>query len=330
MIRDKLLESKYIIYQLETMAIDLLTGMRVFAAIVDSGSFARAADSLDLSRGMATRHVAQLESRLGVRLLNRTTRRLSLTEAGGDFYQRATQILALVEEAENAATSSAAVPRGTLRVATSIGFGVWHLDRAVARYLQRHPGVGVEISLSERMVDLVEEGFDVAVRVAAQIDPGHVARRLSRVRTLACASPGYLAKHGVPGSPEDLSEHNCLTYAHRNWQDEWRFRRAGVERRVRISGNLRGNNGNMVVNAAVDGLGVVLEPDFLVYEALRAGQLVRILPDWETDQLFVFAVYPNRKFLPPKVRTFIDFLVEHFEPVPYWDVTEARAARRQR
>mgnify|MGYP001578309055 FL=1 len=292
--------------------------MRVFTAVVEAGSFARAADALDLSRGMATRHVAKLEARLGVRLLNRTTRKLSLTEAGSDYYQRATQILALVDEAESSMTSSAATPRGTLRVATSAGFGVGHLDRAIGRYLQRYPEVTVDVALAERNVDLVEEGFDLAVRVAAQGDPGYVARRLSRVRTVPCASPAYLERRGTPQAPEDLIAHNCLTYMHRNWKDEWRFSRGGVERKVRIAGNLRGNNGSMMVNAAIDGLGVIVEPDFLVGEALRQRRLVRILPDWESTELSLYAVYPNRKFLPPKVKSFVDFLVEYFEPVPYW------------
>lgn len=292
--------------------------MRVFTAVVEAGGFARAADALDLSRGMATRHVAKLEARLGVRLLNRTTRKLSLTEAGSDYYQRATQILALVDEAESSMTSSVATRRGTLRVATSAGFGVGHLDRAIGRYLQRYPEVTVDVALAERNVDLVEEGFDLAVRVAAQGDPGYVARRLSRVRTVPCASPAYLERRGTPQAPEDLIAHNCLTYMHRNWKDEWRFSRGGVERKVRIAGNLRGNNGSMMVKPAIDGLGVIVEPDFLVGEALRQRRLVLILPDWESTELSLYAVYTNRKFLPPKVRSFVDFLVEYFEPVPYW------------
>ena len=302
------------------MAIDIVAGMRVFTAVVDAGSFAGAADKLDLSRGMATRYVAQLEAHLGVRLLNRTTRKLSLTEAGSDYHQRATQILAMVEEAEMSAAQEALVPRGTLRMTTSVGFGVPHLGGAITEYLRRYPGVEVELTLNERAVDLVEEGFDLSVRIAARIDPGLVARRLTGARTVACASPGYLKKRGMPESPEQLIGHNCMTYVHSNWQNEWRFRRNRVERRVRISGNLRGNNGNILVNAAIEGLGVILEPDFLVFEALRQKRLVRILSDWETDELSVFAVYPNRKYLPPKVRSFIDFLADRFAPEPYWNL----------
>ena len=301
------------------MTIDIVTGMRVFTAVVDAGSFAGAADKLDLSRGMATRYVAQLEAHLGVRLLNRTTRKLSLTEAGSDYCQRATQVLAMVEEAETSVAQEASVPRGTLRVTSSQAFGVRHLGWAITEYLQRYPGIQVDVTLNDRVVDLVEEGFDLAIRVATRIDPGLVARKLTRARVVACASPGYLKKHGAPKSPEELAGHNCLAYAYSSLQNEWHFRRKGVVRKVRVSGNLRGNNGDILSTAAIEGLGVILHPTFLVYEALRERKLVRILPDWEIDDLTVFAVYPNRKFLPPKVRSFIDFLAARFAPEPYWD-----------
>jgi len=301
------------------MATDVLAGMRVFTTVVDSGSFALAAEKLDLSRGMTSRYVAQVEAHLGVRLLNRTTRRLSLTEAGNDYYQRATQVLAMVEEAERAATQEAAEPRGTLRIATSVTFGARHLGEAISAYLRRYSKVRVDMALNDRIVDLVEEGFDLAVRIARRIDPGLVARPITRARMVACASPGYLKKHGTPRAPSDLAQHNCLTYAYAGPQNEWRFTRKGRESTVRVAGNLQGNNGDFLGSAAAEGLGVVLQPTFLAYEALRAKTLVRILKDWQPDELTVYAVYPTRQFLPPKVRSFIDFLVEHFGPEPYWD-----------
>jgi DNA-binding transcriptional LysR family regulator len=302
------------------MGIDIVTGMRVFTTVVDIGSFAGAADKLDLSRGMATRYVAQLETHLGVRLLNRSTRKLSLTEAGSDYYQRATQVLAMVEEAENSVAQNASTPRGILRVTSSVAFGVHHLGWAITEYLQTYPDVQVEVTLNDRAVDLIEEGFDLAIRVAREIDPGLIARKLTYACMVACASPGYLKQHGIPKSPEDLTSHNCLSYTYWSQGNEWRFRRKGVERKVRVSGNLRGNNGHILIEAAIDGLGVILQPTFLAYEALREGKLVRILADWETDNLTVFAVYPNRQFLPPKVRSFIDFLTERLGPEPYWDI----------
>jgi len=301
------------------MSIDIVASMRVFVAVVEADSFAGAADRLDLSRGMATRYVAQLERHLGVRLLNRTTRRLSLTAAGSEYFQRAAQILAMVEEAETSAAQESASPRGTLRITAAAALGTRHLYRVLADYLQRHPSVTVELVTSERTVDLIEEGFDLAVRVSKQIAPGLVARRLAAVRMAACAAPGYLKKHGTPKSPEDLSTHNCLLYSLARHRSEWRFTRTGVQRTVRVSGNLQSNNGDVLMNAAVAGLGVVYEPTFVAYEALRDKRLVRIFRDWEGDEFSMFAVYPSRKFLPPKVRTFVDFLAERFGPEPYWD-----------
>jgi len=301
------------------MSIDVVACMRVFTAVVDAGSFTGAADKLDLSRGMATRYVAQLEEHLGVRLLNRTTRRVSLTEAGNDYNERATQVLIMIAEAESSVAQGISVPRGILRVSSSNAFGARHLGLAITEYLQQNPGVQVDVTLNDRVVDLIEEGFDLAIRVAARIDPGLVARRLARARLLVCASPGYLEKYGLPRVPEDLVHHHCLTYAYVN-SNEWRFRRNGVERRVPVSGALRANSGDILRNAATEDLGVTLQPDFLIFEALRERKLVQILADWETDELGIFAVYPNRKFLPPKVRNFIDFLADRFGPKPYWDI----------
>lgn len=301
------------------MATDVLTGMRVFTAVVDAGSFARAADKLDLSRGMTSRYVAQIESHLGVRLLNRTTRRQSLTEAGQDYYQRATQVLALAEEAEQSAAQGSAEPRGTLRVNAPVAFGTRHLGPAIGAWLRRHPLVKADLTLNDRFVDLVEEGFDVAVRIARRIDPGLVARPITRARLLVCAAPAYLKERGTPKSPADLARHNCLTYAYGGHQGEWRFTRRGRDQVVKVSGNMHGNNGDILCSAAAEGLGVIVQPSFLVYELLREKKLARILEGWETDEATIHAVYPSRQFLTPKVRSFIDFLVERFGDRPYWD-----------
>jgi DNA-binding transcriptional LysR family regulator len=302
------------------MAIDFAAGMRVFTAVVEAESFTGAAEKLDLSRGMATRYVAQLEAHLGVRLLNRTTRSLSLTEAGSDFYQRATQIIHMIEDAESAVAQSAAIPRGTLRVTCPPIFGTCHLDRAIVEFVQRYPGVDVELLMSERLVDLVDEGIDLALRIAIkELASGLVARRITPVRIVACASPAYLKKRGMPKSPDELVSHNCLFYALVSFRNDWRFKRKGAEKIVRVSGNFRSNSGDVLMNAAIEGLGIIYEPTFMTYEALRQKRLVRVLPEWEADEYSLFALYPNRKFLPPKVRSFIDFLVERFGPEPYWD-----------
>jgi DNA-binding transcriptional LysR family regulator len=302
------------------MSIDLVVSMRVFTAVVEAGSFVGAAEKLGLSRGMATRYVAGLEEHLGVRLLHRTTRKLSLTEAGIDYNERATQVLSMIAEAESSVAQEASAPRGILKVSSSNAFGARHLGMAITAYLQQYPGVQVDVTLSDRVVDLVEEGFDVAIRVAPRIDQGLVARKLARVKLVVCASPDYLKSHGMPMVPEDLVKHQCLTYSYVNSPNEWRFRREGLEQKIMVSGNLWGNSGDILRSAAVEGLGITLQPDFMIYEALRERKLVRVLSDWDADELGVFAVYPNRKFLPPKVRSFIDFLVERLGPEPYWSI----------
>jgi len=293
--------------------------MRVFTSVADAGSFTKAAERLNLSRAMATRYVAQLEAHLGVRLLNRTTRRLSLTQAGNELQQRASQVLILVQEAERAAAQEASEPRGTLRINTSVIFGHHHLGEAIRSFLHRYPKMTVDVTLNDRVVDLLEEGYDLAVRIARKVDPGLVARPIARARTVVCASPAYLQQRGTPRTPADLVGHNCLTYTYTGLPNEWHFRRNGREQRVAVSGNLHANNGDILCDVAARGLGVILQPTFLVYQALRSGELMRILKTWQTDELNVYAVYPNRQFLAPKVRSFIDFLLEYFGPRPYWD-----------
>jgi DNA-binding transcriptional LysR family regulator len=302
------------------MAINLVAAMRVFTTVVTSGSFAAASDKLEMSRGMATRYVTQLEEHLGVRLLHRTTRKLSLTEAGEDYYQRAVQIISTIEDAELSVVQGAVNPKGILRITTASEFAYGHLDRAIAAYLQRFPGVEVDLMTSVRMVDLVDEGIDLAIRVANQLPPGLIMRRLAPVRLAVCASPAYCKAHGTPQSPEELIEHNCLFFSSSTYRNKWHFCRDGEEQTVQVKGNFHINNGNVLVNAAVEGMGIIYEPDFLVYEAIQQKRLVPILKDWEPDEFSLFAVYANRQFLPPKVRSFIDFLVEYFGDQPYFSL----------
>src|SRR5438876_1581714 len=293
-------------------AMDIVTGMRVFTAVVDAGSFASAAEKLALSRGMATRYVAQLEAHLGLRLLNRTTRKLSLTEAGADYHQRALQILGMVEEAESSAAQRSSVPRGTLRVATSISLGVLGMGQTMTEFLEKYPELKVDLVLNDRRVDLVEEGFDLAIRMGPQVDSGFVARKIADAPIFVCASASYLKRHSVPKFPRQLASHNCLTYSYSRQETDWPFTRDGVEKTVQVSGSLRANNGSVLVNAAIEGLGIIRQPHFFVSEALSRKQLVRVLPAWSAGEHAVYMVYPSRRFLPIKVRALIDFLVERF------------------
>src|SRR5688500_16702784 len=290
---------------------DRLAAMRVFTQVVDSGSFAKAADRLGLSTSAASRQVADLEAHLQTRLLNRTTRRVSVTESGRGFYERAVQLLADLEEAEREASRAAAGPRGTIRLTAAITLGVRHLAPLISAFLARHPGVAFDVSLSDRIVDLVEEGFDLAVRVGSVRTESLAARKLGETRLLVCASPDYLAAHGTPQVPEDLERRNCFTYEYVSPRDHWRVRDAsGRERAVRVKGNLHSNNGELHAEAAAGGIGIALEPDMILMPYVREGRLVPLLGEYLSPPLPIYAVYPSRKHLSAKVRVFIDFLVE--------------------
>lgn len=292
---------------------DRFAAMTVFSKVVELGSFARAAERLEMSTSAVSRHVAELESHLQARLLNRTTRRLSLTESGQAFYERCVQVLAELDEAEQAAAQVQQAPRGTLKLTCSISFGVRHVAPALAEFLALHPEMKFDVSLSDRVVDLVEEGFDLGIRIGSLGSANLIARKLGETRMLACASPAYLKAHDRPRVPADLAAHNCVTYAYVSDSDQWSFRdRAGVEHRVKVRGNVHANNGDLLAAAAVQGVGVVFEPEFIVGEALRAGTLVRVLEDYEAPLLGIHAVYASRKHLSAKVRAFVDFLAARF------------------
>jgi DNA-binding transcriptional LysR family regulator len=301
--------------------VDRYQALRVFSQVVESGSFSAAAAKLGLSTTAASRHVAELEAHLQTRLLNRTTRRVSLTESGRAFYERAVQLIADLEEAEQEASRAAVVPRGTIKLTSSVNFGVRHVAPAIAAFLAAHPGVRFDVALSDRIVDLVEEGFDLAVRIGAPGSDNVVARKLGETRLVACASPGYLEAHGAPQVPEDLARHNCFTYEYVAPRNLWRFRDAsGAERTARVSGRLHSNNGDLLAEAAAQGAGIVFEPAFIVGPDVRAGRLVPLLQEFVAPPMPIYAVYPSRKHLSAKVRLFVDFLVERFSQAQDWRV----------
>jgi DNA-binding transcriptional LysR family regulator len=298
---------------------DRFQALRVFTQVVESGSFSAAADKLGLSTTAASRHLADLETHLQARLLNRTTRRVSLTESGRAFYERAVQLIADLEEAEQEASRAAVVPRGTIRLTTALNFGVRHVAPAIAAFLAAHPGVRFDVSLSDRIVDLVEEGFDLGVRIGAPGSDNIVARSLGATRLVPCASPAYLAAHGAPRVPEELARHNCFTYEYVSPRNVWRFRdAAGAERSVRVGGSLHSNNGDLLAEAAAQGAGIVFEPAFIVGPDVRAGRLVPLLQEFVAPPMPIYAVYPSRKHLSAKVRVFVEFLVERFAGAQDW------------
>ena len=297
---------------------DRLRAIQVFVQVVESSSFVRAAERLGLSTTAVSRQVAELEKHLQSRLLQRTTRRISLTETGRTFYERGVQILAELEEAERDAAQEVSEPRGTIRLTTSVNFGTHQVTPAIASFLARHAQVKFDVSLSDRIVDIIEEGFDLAIRIGGTGAQNLVARKLGEARLVACASPDYIARHGAPAAPEDLARHNCLTYEYA-LRDAWTFRdAAGRERAVRVAGSLNSNNGDLNAAAAVQGVGIALEPDFIVDSELKSGKLVPVLESFEAPASPIYAVYPSRRFLPAKVRAVVDFLVERFAGAKGW------------
>ena len=302
---------------------DRFQALTAFARVVETGSFARAAERLGVSVSSVSRQVSDLEAHLSARLLNRTTRRISLTEAGQAFYERCVQLLADLEEAEGAMSAASIVPRGTLRLTSSATFGTRHLAPAIAAFAAQHAQMRFDVELSERVVDLVDEGFDLAVRVGATGSQNLVGRRIGATRLVCCAAPSYLARHGEPRKPEDLATHACLTYEYTPNRNVWHFRdRQGRERDVRIAGPVHANNGRFLEALAAEGVGIAREPDFIVGPDVGAGRLRPILRAFEPPPLPIYVVYPSRRHLSAKVRAFADFLVERFA-TPQWGLPPA-------
>ena len=293
--------------------------MAVFASVVEAHGFSAAARRLRLSKSAVSKRVARLEERLGARLLSRTTRRLGLTGEGAAFHQRALRILADIEEAEQAVSQLHAVPRGTLRVNAPMSFGTLHLAPAMPEFMARYPELGIDIAFNDRLVDLVEEGFDLAIRIAQLPDSTLIARRLAPLRLVVCAAPAYWRRAGVPARPEDLKDHNCLLYSYLLSDDAWPFTGPDGAFSVKVSGTFMANNGEALRAAAVAGTGVALLPTFIAGPDLRAGRLEAVLGEYEGTGASIFAVYPHTRHLSAKVRAFVDFLAGRFGPEPYWD-----------
>lgn len=305
---------------------DRFLAVRTFAKVVELGSFARAAERLGLSTSAVSRQVSELEAYLDARLLNRTTRRLSLTEAGQTFYEHSVQLLADLEDAEASVRVAAAQPKGTLRLTCGVSFGMRYLAPALAEFSQLHPHLLLDLDLSDRVVDLVEEGVDLAIRIGNIGSQGMVAKRLGWTQILCCAAPSYLARRNDPiRTPTDLLQHECLSYTNVGLPNTWQFepkdgRAPPVT--VRIPIRHRANNGQVLASLAVQGLGVVYEPDFIVAQEIRAGRLVPLLPDYRPPRSPIAAVYPSRRHLSAKVRSFVDFLAARFERQHEWSLDD--------
>jgi DNA-binding transcriptional LysR family regulator len=292
---------------------DRFEEMRVFAAVVDAGSFVGASESLDMSKAAVSRYVAELESRLAVRLLHRTTRKLSLTPEGEVFYGRCRELLGGVDEAEAEITARNGEASGLLRINVPFSFGLLHLAPLWVEFMALHPKVTLDVTLADRVVDLVEEGFDLAVRIARLPSSSLVSRQLTSTRLVLCASPTYLNARGRPNHPMELTGHDVLAYSLLATGDQWEF--TGPDDKVvsvKVAPRMRSNSGDTCRVAALRGQGIVLQPSFMVGADLLSGTLVEVMPAWRSIELGVYAVYPSRKYVSPKVRQMIDFLVHAF------------------
>ena len=283
--------------------------MRLFVQVMESGSFTAAADQLGLFKQYVSRRLMQLESRLGTRLLNRSTRRLDITPPGQSYYESAVRLLGEVEQVEQGIAGQNAEPRGKIRLSAPLSFAVAHLGCILPQFLQRYPQVTVEVDLSDRPVDLLGEGYDVVLRIGVLEDSSLIARRIASIPRVYCCSPAYQAAHGAPSTPEDLVHHECLPYGHGR-QVHWQFQHKGRPLTQAVSGRIRANNGDLLKDAAIAGLGITYLPLFIVGDALADGRLVRVLDDFATDALQLSAVYPQHRQGSRPVQVLIEFLKE--------------------
>jgi DNA-binding transcriptional LysR family regulator len=299
---------------------DRLRALEVFVEVVKRDGFARAAEALDTSPANVTRYISDLEAHLQTRLLNRSSRKMSLTSSGEALFERAKSILDDVAEAEAIVSSAALQPHGLLRINAPLSFGVLHLAPLWAKFMRLYPEVQLDVSLIDRVVDIVEEGYDMAVRISRTGSASNVARKLATSRNVLCASPEYIQQRGMPQTPAELLQHDGIGYSYAANADEWpMLDAAGQQHTVKMPCAMHTNNGDTARAAALGGLGIIWQPTFLVGADLRAGRLQRVLPDYHMPDMDVLAVYPSRRHLSAKVRVMIDFLVQELAGTPPWD-----------
>ncbi|MEJ2760651.1 MAG: LysR family transcriptional regulator [Gammaproteobacteria bacterium] len=298
---------------------DKLTSMQAYLQVARLGSFSAAAEAMGLSKAMVSRRIGRLESELGVQLINRTTRHLSLTEVGVAYRDRVREIFNDIEETELAVSTLSSEPRGTLRIMAPTSFGSFHLTRAIADYRRIYRHVSIDLILTERTPDLIEEGLDMAIRIGSLDDSSMVARKLAESRSVVCAAPEYLENHGTPREPAELVNHNCLIYTPRQPTEQWQFQSGGEVFDTAVRGDIRSNVVDALRIAAIRGCGLAQLPAYAVGLDVRADRLRAVLEDYAPPARPIHGVYLHRRHLSAKVRTFVDFLVKRFEPVPYWE-----------
>lgn len=298
---------------------DRIDAMRAFVAVVTEGSFSNAANTLQLSPQLVSKYVSKLEEQLNTRLLNRTTRKVSLTEAGSHYFGHAQQILLSIDDMESKLGGLQQNPKGVLRISAPVSFALKHMAKLITDFQIHYPLVKVDLQLTDRKVDIVEEGFDVALRIGQLKSSSLIAKKVAPIRVMLCAAPDYLNKHGTPTQPEDIAEHRYLHYSYMNMDGKDDIYQLLKAKYLKQGSELRSNNGDVLVDAAIAGAGIVLQPTFIISEALSSGKLVVVLPKLEPEALGLYAVYAHRKLLPHKVRCFIDFVEGYYGTPPYWD-----------
>lgn len=298
---------------------DRIDAMRAFVTVVNEGTFTRAADRLEMSPQLVSKYVSQLEQHLGVRLLNRTTRKIHLTEAGVSYHQRAQQVLNDIDDMESQTGALQTQAQGLLRISAPVSFAIRHMAPLLSEFQNAHPGVGIDLQLNDRKVDVVEEGFDIVLRIGHLKSSSLIAKRIAPVRLLMCASPTYLKQHGTPQRPEDLKGHRYLRYSYMELDTSQSVFRWLQSNNQEASSDMISNNGDVLVEAAIAGAGIVLQPTFISGSAIKEGKLQVILPEYEPEPMGLYAVYAHRQLLASKVRSFIDFIEGFYGDPPYWD-----------
>jgi len=299
---------------------DRFENMKIFTRVVEIGSISGAAERLEVVKSVVSRRLKELEAHLGVQLFHRTTRSMNLTETGSAFYQQCIRILEDTLEAETAVSQAHGTLKGSLKVALPSSFGEMHLGSAINNFLKLHPQIKFDLDFNDREVDIIQEGFDLAIRIADLPDSSLVARRLAPIEHVVCASPSYLEEYGVPQSPKDLIEHQCLAYSLSHDYKVWKFKDKNDKSiNINISPYLKSSSGYCLRDAAVDGHGITNLPTFVVYKQIEKGQLLPLMRDYSAWKVNAYAIYPQTRHLSKRVRVFVDFLVKRFEGTPYWD-----------
>jgi DNA-binding transcriptional LysR family regulator len=298
---------------------DRIDAMRAFVTVVNEGNFTRAADRLKLSPQLVSKYVSQLEQHLGVRLLNRTTRKIHLTEAGASYHQRAQQVLNDIDDMESHIGDLQTQAQGLLRISAPVSFAIRHMAPLLNAFQKAHPAVGIDLQLNDRKVDVVEEGFDIALRIGHLKNSSLIAKRIAPIRLVLCASPAYLKRHAPPQGPEDLKDHRYLHYSYMELDPSHSLYRWLHRHRQGGNNDMISNNGDVLVEAAIAGAGIALQPTFISGAAIKAGKLQVILPEYEPEPLGLYVVYAHRQLLASKVRSFIDFIDGFYGDPPYWD-----------